>query len=183
MIDRVTVLHGHTSPDTAYIIDNYPYSFHLRCTMRIWIDGPADKGQYKGEYRVMRQTDNPRRAGRPWNNPKKSTYDPWVILYLDTDGKVGVHAISYFGLSGSEDARMRLDGTYDQLTPEERDTYDQLRARGQHRGGWDAWLTALDFITAYRAEHGVAPDRDTVRAAPGFYLDDDTYDIAVAAAG
>ena len=183
MPDRVTVLHGHTSPETAYVIDNYPYSFNLRCRMRIWVDGPADKGQFKGQYRVMRQTDNPKRAGRPWNNPKKSTFNPWVVLYLDTDGKVQVHAIGYSGLTGPEDARMRLDGTYDQLTPEERDSYDRLRVRGQHRGGWDAWIKALDFITAHRAAHGVAPTPEQVRAAPGFYLEPGDYAIAVAAAG
>ena len=59
-IARVTVLYGHVSPDTAFVIEDYPYGRQLRCMMRVWIDGPPDKGLYKGQYRIAQQTTNPK---------------------------------------------------------------------------------------------------------------------------
>lgn len=32
------VLSGHTSPETAYVVDDYPYGFRLRCKIRYWIE-------------------------------------------------------------------------------------------------------------------------------------------------
>ena len=34
----VTPLYGHTSPETAYLVADYPYSFKLRCRIRYWIE-------------------------------------------------------------------------------------------------------------------------------------------------
>lgn len=45
VIERVTVLHGHTSPETAYVVENYPYG-GLRCTKRYWVETAA-KGPRK----------------------------------------------------------------------------------------------------------------------------------------
>ena len=198
MIERVTVLHGHVSPDTAYLIEDYPYG-RLRCQRRVWIDGPPDKGQYKGQYRVMRQTNNPKRTGpdrpgkygegevgpggHPWNAPKAGTYTDWIVLYLDEEDHVQAHSGSLiYGLSGPEDARMRLDGTYDQLTADERAIYDRMARIGQRADRWEPWHKALDFIRAYRAEHGTWPSQEDVRQAPGFVVYDHDYDVAIAAA-
>lgn len=70
----------HTSPETAYIIEDYPFGFRLRCKMRVWIESDKKKGM-----RVMRQTTDPRKAGEVWNAPKKSTYDTIKILYIDSE--------------------------------------------------------------------------------------------------
>jgi hypothetical protein len=199
VIERVTILHGHVSPDTAYLIDDYPYGRRLRCQMRVWIDGPPDKGQYKGQYRVMRQTNDPKRTGpgrsgphgagevgpgrHPWNAAKAGTYTDWLVLYLDGKGHVHAHGGSLaYGLSGAEDARMRLDGTYEQLTPDERTIYALMVKRNQRGNGWEHWHKALDFIRASRAEHGTWPSEEDVRQAPGFSLDSHYYDVAIAAA-
>ena len=31
----MTVLTGHTSPETAYVVSDYPYGFRLRCQIRV----------------------------------------------------------------------------------------------------------------------------------------------------
>ena len=73
------LLTGHTSPDTAYVVADYPYGFRLRCSIRYWIETSATHGQ-----RVMSQTTNPKIAGRVvWNKPKASTYSNLKVLYLD----------------------------------------------------------------------------------------------------
>lgn len=75
----LTVLHGHTSPETAYVVEDYPYGFRLRCKMRYWLE-KADKGAKKGQYRLMTQTTNPKVAGEVWNKPKASTYLAFAVL-------------------------------------------------------------------------------------------------------
>jgi len=85
----ITVLNGHISPDTAYTIENYPYSFRLKCQKRVWIDVSATFGA-----RVMSQTTNPKRGGG-WNTVKAGTYSRFGgALYLDEQGHVqftGLH--------------------------------------------------------------------------------------------
>lgn len=86
----LTELVGHTSPDTAYVVDDYPYGFRLRTTIRYWIETKPGHGQ-----RVMSQTRDPKRAGEPWNKPKGSTYSPIKVLLLDSDtGHVSNAALS-----------------------------------------------------------------------------------------
>ena len=63
------ILSGHVSPETAYVVDDYPYGFRLRCKIRYWLDSDPRKGS-----RLMSQTTNPKRAGEVWNKPKASTY-------------------------------------------------------------------------------------------------------------
>jgi hypothetical protein len=185
-VHQVTVLHGHTSQNTAYLIADYPYGRQLRCQMRVWIEQAA-KGAAKGQYRVMRQTDNPKitlaGGGHPWNKPHASTYSDWLVLYLDEDEHVQVHSGSVTsGLSGAQDARMRLDGTCGQLTDSERRIYDFMVKVGSQGDRWDGWHAAVAFITGWHAEHGEYPDAQQVRQAPGFYLSEYDYPVAVAEA-
>jgi hypothetical protein len=63
------ILTGHVSPETAYVVDDYPYGFRLRCKIRYWLEYKPGKG-----FRFMSQTTNPKRPGTVWNKPKASTY-------------------------------------------------------------------------------------------------------------
>jgi hypothetical protein len=63
-----TPLKNHTTPDTAYVVDDYPYGFRLRCKIRYWLEYVPGKG-----FRFWSQTSNPKR-GDVWNKPKSSTY-------------------------------------------------------------------------------------------------------------
>src|SRR5580700_10859327 len=155
-VHRVTVLHGHTSQDTAYLIADYPYGRQLRCQMRVWIEQAAKVTRPDGSH--------------PWNKPHASTYSDWLVLYLDGidhDGAgtqhVEVHGGSVtYGLSGAQDARMRLDGTCDQLTDSERRIYDFMVRVGSQGDRWDGWHAAVVFITGWHAEHGEYPDAEQV---------------------
>ncbi len=79
----VQPLTGHTSPETAYVVHDYPYGFKLRCKMRYWLERDAKRG-----YRLCTQTTNPKKAGEVWNAPKKSTYTMLAIMGLDEKGHV-----------------------------------------------------------------------------------------------
>lgn len=76
------VLKGHTSEETAYLIEDYPYGFRLRCKMKAWLETQPKKG-----VRFVTQTENPKN-GR-WNNPKASTYAKICgAMFLDEKGHV-----------------------------------------------------------------------------------------------
>lgn len=84
------VLSGHTSPETAYVVNDYPYGFRLRCKIRYWIE------TNKNGSRVVSQTTNPKVAGEPWNKPKASTYTPIRVLFLDEQGHVANEGLSSY---------------------------------------------------------------------------------------
>src|SRR3954471_15292140 len=67
---RMPELTGHVSPDTAYVVADYPYGFRLRPEIRYRIETQNGQGQ-----RVMSQTRNPKVPGMPWNRAKGSTYN------------------------------------------------------------------------------------------------------------
>jgi hypothetical protein len=85
-------LFGHTSEDTALVVDDYPYG-RLRTQIRYWIETVAKRGD-----RFVSQTLNPK-TGR-WNKPKKSTYMPVMVMTRAEDvaeGK-GIVKTRYAGL-------------------------------------------------------------------------------------
>jgi hypothetical protein len=184
-VPQVTVLNGHDSQDTAYLIGDYPYG-RLRCQMRVWVDGPPAKGQYKGQYRVMRQTSNPKR-GNDWaNKPHASGYSTMVILYLDGvdhDGAgtqhVGVHSFGFWGPSPTQDAVIHADGTYAQLTAEQRTAYDfhVKISRKADTTGWARLDTLMAYLAAQLAATGEVPSREDATKAAGYIYD---YATAVA---
>ena len=71
-------LYNHTSEETAYVIKDYPWGFRMRTEQRAWIESN------KNGDRFIVQTKDPR-TGK-WCAPKKSTYTPVKILYLDEQG-------------------------------------------------------------------------------------------------
>ena len=102
-ISKFEVLSGHLSPETAYIVNDYPYGFRLRCKIRYWMEHDAKKGS-----RFCSQTSNPKRDNLTWNKPKKSTYC-YVggvmtkdISGTDTDGHIHWEGLSEY--SSAKDA-------------------------------------------------------------------------------
>lgn len=74
----------HISPETAYVVDDYPYGFRLRCKIRYWLDCHPKRGA-----RLVSQTTNPKKPGEVWNKPKTSTYCRFGgAMYLDENGHV-----------------------------------------------------------------------------------------------
>lgn len=90
------VLSGHVSPETAYVVEDWPYGAH-RTQNRFWVE-TSTKGRKKGEQRVCNQTLNPK-TGR-WNKPKRGTYSPIAVLYIEADtGKLQWAGLSWYDQS------------------------------------------------------------------------------------
>jgi hypothetical protein len=113
-------LTGHVSEDTAYIVQDYPYGFRLRCTIRYWIETNKH-----GEQRFVSQTQNPKN-GR-WNTPKKSTYDKVKVMGLDEMN----HVVSdgYYGYT-YEDKIDQFVAKYE-LTDQQKTMMNVYRAQAQ----------------------------------------------------
>ena len=86
----MTVLTGHTSPETAHVIADYPFGFRLRCQKRVWIETT------KHGSRIVSQTTNPKRPGLVWNKPKASTYSNLRVLFVDDNGHVQNDGLSLY---------------------------------------------------------------------------------------
>lgn len=84
-IESIHVLPGiHVSPETAYLVDDYPYGFRLRCKIRYWLEVHPRHG-----VRLMSQTSNPKAANTVWNKPKSSTYAKFAgAMFLDSESHV-----------------------------------------------------------------------------------------------
>ena len=80
----ITILSGHCSEETAYLIEDYPCGFSKRCKKRIWIESPT-KGAGKGRMRVVSQTTNPKYTTDVWNKPKAGVFCDFLMLYRDED--------------------------------------------------------------------------------------------------
>lgn len=113
----VKVLQGHTSPETAYVVDDYPYG-GLRCKIRYWLE-TAEKGSKKGQVRFMSQTTNPKRSGEFWNKPKAGTYNEFSVMYLNEEEHVTYMPLhAYYSCVG--DRFEPFWEIQDQLTEEQR---------------------------------------------------------------
>jgi hypothetical protein len=79
----MTPLYGHTSPETAYVVESYPYGSGLRCRKRYWLEFKKSHG-----YRLVSQTTNPKR-GDTWNKPHPGQYVlVAACMYLDDEKHV-----------------------------------------------------------------------------------------------
>lgn len=87
-ITRDNALRGHTSEETAYLVNDYPYGFRLRTEIRYWLETT------KHGDRFVSQTLNPK-TGR-WNKPKKSTYSLIGAMYLDDESHVTWTGVSHY---------------------------------------------------------------------------------------
>ena len=107
----VQILKGHVSPETAYVVVDYPYGFKLRCKIRYWLEFKPKLG-----FRLVSQTTNPKRPGECWNKPKASTYCRFGgCMYLDESGHVAWSGLSEY--CTSEEAQTWAD-TYGEGVPE-----------------------------------------------------------------
>lgn len=88
------VLKGHTSPEAAYVVEDYPYGFRLRCRIRYWLEYKSGCG-----YRLVSQTTNPKATGEVWNKPKRSTYTELAVMVLLPENDKGVREVSWAGLN------------------------------------------------------------------------------------
>jgi hypothetical protein len=87
------ILKGHTSKETAYVVNDYPYGFRLRCKIRYWLEFNQKRG-----VRFVSQTTNPKKAGEVWNKEKASTYCYISgAMFLDEENHVTWNGLSEYG--------------------------------------------------------------------------------------
>jgi hypothetical protein len=92
----IQILTGHVSQATAYLVEDYPYGYTLRCKIRYWLEVKDGKG-----VRFVSQTTNPKKFGEVWNKPKASTYARFGgAMYLDDNDHV-----QWSGLNEYSDAK------------------------------------------------------------------------------
>lgn len=154
---RVRVLTGHVSPETAYVVDDYPYGRVLRCKIRYWIE-TATKGAKKDQQRFVSQTTNPKKAGEPWNKPHPGTYASLQVLYLDEDDHVQ-HWDAGLYFDPVDHARARLMDLPAQLTEDDRRVYEfLLKTSRRYPGPWDEFDRAVTALADHIREHGCDPE-------------------------
>ena len=114
-----TLLVGCTSAETALLVNDYPYGFHLRCKIRYWLEYRRGHG-----YRLCSQTTDARApcracagrgqafpadfssgicsacagAGAPWNCVRTSTYAPLAVLVRLPVNAKGIRAVTWRAL-------------------------------------------------------------------------------------
>lgn len=137
------ILSGHISPETAYVVEDYPYGFRLRCKIRYWLETHPTHG-----CRLVSQTTNPKR-GHVWNKPKVSTYCKFgACLVISDSGRVNWTGLTEYS-SGAE-AR----------------AWSEKFGAGVPEGAKKRlaqWVAAKTVFDANR-EQGVDPIRATIRA-------------------
>lgn len=127
------ILNGHVSPETAYLVADYPYGYTLRCQIRYWLEHHPRHG-----FRLVSQTTNPKRGG-VWNKPKASTYCKFGgAMFLDDQGHVqwsglteyssGVEAQAWADKYGSGVPESGLPIMHKWVTA--KSTYDANRSQG-----------------------------------------------------
>jgi len=118
---------GYDSEQNAYSVDNYPYGYTLRTTIRYWIETNKT-----GDQRFCSQTKNPKTG--IWNKPKKGTYSSVIVMGLDDNNHVsheGYHMGTY------EDKVDQFISMY-KLTDQQKKSMDIARAyaRAQKMVTW-----------------------------------------------
>jgi hypothetical protein len=105
------ILKGHTSKETAYIVNDYPYGFRLRCKIRHWLEHHPKKGT-----RFFSQTTNPKRPVETWNTPKASTFQYVAgCMFINEEGHVTWTALNEY--NSLEDCRLWFERYQEGLTP------------------------------------------------------------------
>jgi len=82
-------LYGHESQETAYVVEDYPWGFRQRTTIRYWIESKEGFGQ-----RFCSQTINPKTG--EWCKPKCGVYSALLVMFLDENGHVKNDGVSLY---------------------------------------------------------------------------------------
>ena len=92
-------LAGHTSPDTSFVVEDYPYGFRLRTSIRYWIETKKGHGQ-----RFCSQTLNPKTGA--WNKAKAGNYCVVAVMVRNPEnGYVTYETLQSGGWSKEEEVQ------------------------------------------------------------------------------
>jgi len=149
-----SVLWGHVSEDTAYLIKDYPYG-GVRTQKKIWVE-TARKGKGKGQQRICEQTLNPKNG--KWNEVHHSTYCHRIYLYLDQRGHVQPFHMSLYGMD-DEWCRLHYTGMFDQLPQSEQDYWRSFETylEIEMPDSWARFRALQHAIEKYLSTYAVNP--------------------------
>jgi len=117
-------LYGHVSPETAYVVENYPWGFRLRTTIRYWIESKDAKN---GGQRFASQTINPKNGN--WCAPKYSTYYEIVIMFLNENEHIKYFCIDHY--TKENDLESFKEIHWNSLTEFQKDNFRMLKAHSE----------------------------------------------------
>ena len=140
-----TYLFGHTSFETAYKVENYPYGFKLRTTLYCWIETHPKKGD-----RYCTCTINPKN-GRI-NATKCSTYMNIKVLYLDEQGYVHGNGV-YIYMDRKEIAAFGEAVGLENLNADQMKQYRQLMGINEVKTNEFTGEKIKDFSIAWTKDH------------------------------
>lgn len=173
------ILHGHVSPETAFVVEDYPYGFRLRCRQRHWLETKAGHG-----VRHVTQTTNPKQSGHPWNKPKAGTYSRGLYFLYQDDANDHVNCTGIGSGSLPEDMVPFFARWQDQFTAEQHHARVKLLAYSHHScpaywARWDSgritWLWDEQGVKAFPVPGGwlvaVEHTEDQWTAEPGILAD------------
>lgn len=114
-------LYQHTTPETAKVVEDYPWGFRLRTTIRYWVETKIAKN---GGQRFGSQTINPK-TGK-WCAPKYSTYSPLVVMFLDENDHVKWTGLDH---NSGEERVLKFKETHlDNLSEYQKETLKEIMA-------------------------------------------------------
>lgn len=134
-------INGHTTPDTAYVVDDYPYGYTLRCKIRYWLEYRKGFG-----YRLVSQTTNPKVSGEVWNKPKPGGYSDFTVMYLDDKGHVHIACCASY--NGIDDLMKFKAEWYPTMDDKQRESFMLMLLRSMllMRESWCRWLITKGYL-------------------------------------
>jgi len=150
----LVLLRGHISPETAYVVESYPYG-SLRCKIRYWLESP-DKGAGKGQTRFVYQTTNPKTGNVVWNKPKPGTYSLLAVMYQDSRNGY-IHCMSLHYPGPDNWATFFAYGLYQQMNEEEKKQTDKLIEASKRLNPtcWKEWNENVEKVKAAVEKFGL----------------------------
>lgn len=101
-MNEIKYLYGHETQETAYVVEDYPWGFRLRTTIRYWVEYKKGFG-----HRFTSQTINPKTGC--WCAPKYGVYYMAIVMYLNEDGHVKYDGLStYASVEKIEEFKKRM---------------------------------------------------------------------------
>jgi hypothetical protein len=140
-------LNGHVSMETAYLVEDYPFGFRLRCKIRYWLEHNPKLGT-----RLWSQTSNPKKYTEApegyiptWNKPRSTTYAKIAgCMFLNEEGHVTWSGLTYY--SGSREAEDWLNKFRQGIPPEViKRVEDWIEAKMWYESGedWGEFMTSV----------------------------------------
>ena len=145
----------HTTFETAYQIESYPYGRRLRCKRAVWVEHHPCHGQ-----RFVSRTTNPKKHGEFWNTPHADTYNLAVVLYrdLNDDGHIKeAHLHNVWNIERAREFLAQYGAGLDEETRER--VKQELRAVIQEQA-------RPSFCITTTIDVGGVTDRQKVQIAP-----------------